>query len=85
MKRHKHIIIAALIAMAIPLSFWCGVKRGNSIDTMLFAHGTELIRLQNDIKGLQIHVAEMTVENHRLRTQINEIETYQDTIRIHLP
>lgn len=63
-----------LFVSAIPLTFWWGVKHGNSIDSMLFAHGTELIRLQKDIQRLQVHAAELIVENDKLKVLIGKTQ-----------
>lgn len=89
MKKHKWFIATILIAFAIPLVFWWGVDRGNEIDSMVTAHGYELIRLQKDIQKLQLHIAELAVENHKLRVRIynnqhkngvleNALEAYRD-------
>ncbi len=85
MKKHKYIIIILLFALAIPLVFWWGVGLGRGIDDVLTNHGEELIRLQCDIQGLQIHVAELIVDNDRLKYQLNKMQIYQDTIKIHIP
>jgi len=59
-----------LFVLAIPLVFWWGVGRGHEIDAWLTIHGAELIRLQRDIKELQLHIAELEVKNRKLQSQM---------------
>jgi len=86
MKKYKYLIVAALFAMAVPPVFWWGVGRGREIDAVFVTHGKELIRLQKDIKGLQLHVAELNIKNHRLKSRLESVQkanlAYQEKIRI---
>jgi len=70
MNKYKWPIITMLFVLAIPLIFWWGVSRGNEIDSMITIHGHELIRLQRDIKELQLHIAELEVKNHKLQSRM---------------
>ena len=83
MKKYKWAFITMFFVLSIPLVFWWGVGYGHALDSVLTVHGEELILLQKDIQEMQLHIAELAVENHKLRARISKIQINQETIRIH--